>query len=415
MAKKALILIEGHRSNGPLYVEAARRLGLHPITLTDDPTGYEYLARLKAEVIEIDTSNLDSLIRKCYELQSSYCIAGITGFAGRDESIYLTVSKLCCHFNLPGPNPASIERCSDKSAQRRLLTCAGVPTPAYRVATNAVDVTNFAAEIGLPVILKPVVGSGSTGVQLCRNADELAEHTARLLCTKYASCSSQKILIEEFVVGPHFSVDTMGNEVVAIGSVEFGRPPHFVARKSIFPAPLPDDQYQQIASVSLSCLRAVGLDWGPANIEVRWTQRGPVVIEINPRLPGCSTPQLIQLALGVDLITGHIKLLTGQEWASPKRHLQTAALQFLVPNRDGILDWIDGDRRAAAEDGVAEVALYVRPGMQITRKGDDRDLIGHVIAASPTLVRTEAILEEAVSLIGWSIAPFPEKPSDRDG
>jgi biotin carboxylase len=55
---------------------------------------------------------------------------------------------------------------------------------------------------------------------------------------------------------------------------------------------------------------------------------------------------------------------------------------------------------------VNEVELYLEPGMSIVRKGDDRDLIGHVIAASPNLVRTEAILQRAVNLIRWSITPF---------
>ncbi|SEI22746.1 Biotin carboxylase [Rhizobium tibeticum] len=407
MAKRALILVEGHRSNGPLYVQAAQRLGLHPITLSADPTQYDYLPVGKVEAIQADTNNLDVLMRECSQLRSSYEIAGITGFAGRDESVYVTVSKLCRHFDLPGPNPTSIEGCYDKFAQRQLLAEAGVPTPAYRVAANATDVETSAAEIGLPVVLKPVVGSGSSGVRLCRDADELAEHATCLLGAKHIWRSSPRILIEEFAQGPHYSVDTMGNEVIAIGTSDFGRPPHFVPRGSIFPAPLTDGQYKCIADVSLRCLQALGLGWGPANIELRWTKRGPVAIEVNPRLPGCSTPRLIQLAYGVDLITEHIKLVTGEECDLRKGHSQIAAARFLVPDRDGTLDWIDGDSRAAAETGVTEVELYVKPNTLIVRNGDDRDSIGHVIAASPSLARTEAILQRAVGLIDWSITPFP--------
>ncbi|MGX9121120.1 ATP-binding protein, partial [Mesorhizobium sp. BHbsci] len=65
--------------------------------------------------------------------------------------------------------------------QRQLLAEAGVPIPAYRLAANATDVESAAAEIGLPVVLKPAVGTGSCGVRLCRNVDELAEHTTYLL------------------------------------------------------------------------------------------------------------------------------------------------------------------------------------------------------------------------------------------
>nr|WP_234890148.1 LysR family transcriptional regulator [Sinorhizobium medicae] len=40
MAKRALILIEGSRVAGPLYLRAAQRLGLHPITLATDPAQF---------------------------------------------------------------------------------------------------------------------------------------------------------------------------------------------------------------------------------------------------------------------------------------------------------------------------------------------------------------------------------------
>ncbi|MER9151848.1 acetyl-CoA carboxylase biotin carboxylase subunit family protein [Mesorhizobium opportunistum] len=407
MARKALILIEGHRGNGPLHIQAAQRLGLHPITLATDPAQYEYLAAEAIEAIRVDTANLDALIRECSQLQTKYGIAGITGFAGDDESVPATVGKLCRHFDLPGPNPASIERCCDKFTQRHLLAQAGVPVPAYRVAANATEVESFAAEIGLPVVLKPVLGSGSIGVQLCRNVDELAEHTTYLLGGNHMWRSSPRMLVEEFAQGPLYCIDIMGNEVVGIGAADFDPPPRFVYREITYPALLSDDKQNRISDVSLSCLRALGLGWGPTNIELRWTKRGPVVIEVNPRLPGAPVPQLVQLAYGVDLVTEHIKLVIGDNWDLRRRHSQTAIGRYLVADRDGTLDWIGGDGRGAAVPGVVEVKFYVKPKTPIVRKGDYRDWIGHVIAASPGLAETEVILQRAADLIDWSITPFP--------
>ncbi|MGX9120989.1 ATP-grasp domain-containing protein, partial [Mesorhizobium sp. BHbsci] len=131
MAKRALILLEGTRSNGLLFVQAAHRLGLHPITLSADPARHGYLAAEGIETIRVDTDSLDALIRECSRLRATYDIAGITS---SDEVVYATVGKLCRHFDLPGPNPASIERCCDKFTQRQLLAEAGVPIPAYRLA-----------------------------------------------------------------------------------------------------------------------------------------------------------------------------------------------------------------------------------------------------------------------------------------
>ncbi|MER8824507.1 acetyl-CoA carboxylase biotin carboxylase subunit family protein [Mesorhizobium sp. M0991] len=404
MPRRALILVEGSRFNAPLYVQAALRLGLHPITLSADPAQYDYLASEGIEAIHVDTDDLDALIRECSRLRATYDIAGITSVG---DSFYATVGKLCRYFDLPGPNATSIERCCDKFTQRQLLAEVGVLVPAYRLAANRMDVESSAAEIGLPVILKPAIGTGSRGVRLCRNLDELAEHTTYLLGRQHIWLSPPRILVEEFAQGPFYDVATMGNAIVAVGAADFDRPPHFVPRESIFPAPLTDEEHERIADVSLNCLRAVGLGWGPANIEFRWTERGPVVIEVNPRLPGWATPRLIQLAYGVDIINEHLKLVIGEEWDLRRRHSRTAAARFLIPECDGVLDRIEGGSLAVAIPGVAEVKLYVEPKTPIVRKGDFRDTMGHVIAASPSRAETEAILQRAIDLIGWSIIPLP--------
>ncbi|GLR45875.1 hypothetical protein GCM10007880_63930 [Mesorhizobium amorphae] len=404
MTRRPLILLEGSRYNGPLYLQAALQLGLHPIVLSADPAQYGYLGAEGIEAIRVDTADLAALIRECSGLQATYDIAGITSVG---DSFYATVGKLCRHFDLPGPNPKSIEQCCDKFKQRQLLEEAGVPIPAYRLVADATEVERAAEEIGLPVIIKPAVGSGSRGVRLCGNVNELAEHTAYLFGGKHAEVSSPRILVEGYAEGPYYSADIMGNEVIAISGGEFGPPPHFVWSEFSYPAALTDVEQERIADISKSCLQALGLGWGPTGIEFRWTQRGPVVIEVNPRLGGGTGPQLVQQAYGIDLVTEHIKLVVGEEWNLRRMHSQTAAVRFLIPDRDGTLDRIGGESRAAAVPGVAEVRLYVEPETPIVRKGDPRDCLGYVIAASPSRAQTEAILQRAVDLIDWSITPFP--------
>ncbi|MER8868199.1 acetyl-CoA carboxylase biotin carboxylase subunit family protein [Mesorhizobium sp. M0751] len=405
MASEALILFEGHtRGVGLLYVQAAKRLGLRPINFSADPTQYDYLAAEKVETIRVDTDSLDALIRECSRLSATYDIAGITT---SEENVYATVGKLCRHFNLPGPNPASIERCCDKFTQRQILADAGVPIPAYYLAANARAIESAAAEIGLPVILKPAVGCGSRGVRLCRTADELAEYTSYLLGGNHIWQSSPRILVEEFAQGPLYGAQIMGNEVIGICAADFGPPPHFVYREFTFPAALTDKEHERIADISLSCLRALGLGWGPTNIELRWTKRGPVVIEVNPRLAGTPDPQLVQLAYGIDLITEHINLVVGDECNLRRRHSQTAAARILLPDHDGTLDWVGDNSLPAAVPGVAEVKLYVQPKTSIIRQGDTRDWLGHVIAASPSHAQTNTVLQRAVDLVGLSITPFP--------
>ncbi|MET4359263.1 biotin carboxylase [Bradyrhizobium sp. RT9b] len=405
MSRRALILLEGNAYGsfaGLLYTQAAQRLDLRPITLSANPAQFYDLAADGLEVIRVDTSDLNALIDKCSELRAAYDIAGI--MTAR-EAFYATAAKLCRHFDLPGPNPVSIERCCDKFVQRQLLAHAGIPVPAFKLALDAADVERSAAAIGLPVVVKPAVGTGSVGVRLCRDSDELAEHTAYLFGAAHLWRSSPRILVEEFAEGPLYYADLMGNEIFAIATSDFGPLPNFVIQSATYPAPLTDDEHKRIGDISLSCLRALCLGWGPTCIELRWTKLGPVVIEVNPRLAGGTNPRLAQLAYGVDFLTEHIKLAIGEQWNLRKRVSLIAAARMLNVDRDGILDRIEGDTRAAAIPGVTEVKLYVKPTTSIVRHGDYRDRIGHVIASSPTFAGTEAILDRAVDLISWSITP----------
>ncbi|MCQ8876394.1 MAG: ATP-grasp domain-containing protein [Mesorhizobium sp.] len=405
MSKRVLILIEGDSTcNGPQYVQAAQHLGLRPVTLSTNPTRHAYLEVQGTQAITVDTDDLDALVAECSRLREAYDVAGITTSL---EAVYATVGKLCQHFHLPGPNPTSIGQCCDKFTQRELLARAGMPIPAYHSAENAAAVKRAAADIGLPVILKPAVGSGSSGVRLCRNADELAEHTTYLLDGGHIWPCPPRILVEEFAQGPYYCAHVMGKEVIGIGASEFCPPPHFVFIQSVFPATLTDGEHRRIADVSLGCLQALGLGWGPTNVELRWTKRGPVVVEVNPRLSAGAS--LVKAAHGIDLAAEHIKVVIGKQCDLSRRHSQTAVSRCLIPDRDGILQWISGHSQAAALPGVAEIELYAEPKMHIVRKGDYRDWIGYIIAVSSNLDQAKDILQSAVKLIDWSIKPFPTK------
>ncbi|NKM16236.1 hypothetical protein GFL85_36030, partial [Rhizobium laguerreae] len=71
MAKRALILLEGSKGNGPLYVREAQRLGLHPITLATNPAQYDYLVTEGSQAIRVDTNDLEALIRECSRLRAT--------------------------------------------------------------------------------------------------------------------------------------------------------------------------------------------------------------------------------------------------------------------------------------------------------------------------------------------------------
>ncbi|RUY02290.1 ATP-grasp domain-containing protein [Mesorhizobium sp. M2A.F.Ca.ET.040.01.1.1] len=402
MTRGALILLDASKKcNSSLYVYAARCLGLRPTILSAHSIGHEHLAAEGVEVVTVDTSNLEILIRECSRLHD---IVGISA-AGHTNDSYRMASKLCQHFRLPGPDTASIERCCDKLVQRQFLADAGVPVIACRMAADAKEVESAAEEIGLPVIVRPYAGIGSTGKKLCRTVHELAEHTTYLLNGKYTWWSSPRILVEERVEGLRYSVHAIGDEIIGIGAADWGTPPDFVYGELSYPALLTNDQYERIVDICLTGLDALGLGWGPTSIECLWTKWGPVVVEVNPGIAGTAAPRLVKLAYGIDLITAQIGLAVGQECHLPRRQSRAAIIRHLVADGDGTLEWIIGGSLAASLPGVDEVKFNVEPDSLIVRRGDHQDYIGHIIAASSSLDETETIIRRAVGLISWSIKP----------
>ncbi|OBQ95825.1 hypothetical protein A9K66_24805 [Mesorhizobium sp. AA23] len=350
-------------------MKAAKRLGLHVITLAVDPGRYEYVAAEETEAIRVDTGNIDALIRECYGLRIRYDIVGITGAASDEVSVTATVGKLCRHFGLPGPNPVSIEQCSDKFSQRQLLSQAGVSVPAYHLAANGKQAECFADDIGLPVVVKPAFGNGRTRARLCRNAQELAEHTDDLFGATHIARSSPRVLVEEYLQGTQYIINMFEKEIIGIAAIKLDPMPGLIWSECTYPAVLTDDEYVNIYNVSLICLRTLGLNWGPTNIELRSKNHGPVVIGVSPHLPGSPAPELVQLAYGVDLISEHIKLVTGVRRSLRRSPTDIASARFLIGDRDGALDCMDGRQSGGCCLRLDQVERYIEPKATTARKG----------------------------------------------
>ncbi|MDU0293743.1 hypothetical protein [Saccharothrix longispora] len=137
---------------------------------------------------------------------------------------------------------------------------------------NAADQAGKAAlRIGGPVVVKPTSGSDPVDVRLCDTPAEATERAASLLPVRGT------VLIEEYVSGPGFSVESIGDVVVATVADHLGPPPDFVPIGHDCPAATEDET---LAGVSRRARAALGLDWGPTRIRLRLTPGGPVVTEV---------------------------------------------------------------------------------------------------------------------------------------
>jgi biotin carboxylase len=253
-----------------------------------------------------------------------------------------------------------------------------------------------------------VAGSGSIGTRRCSGASEVAEAAAYVLDTDPAELAlppQPAVMVEEYLTGGEYSAETLGEHVVGITRKHLGPEPYFVETGHDFPAPLPAADQAGIGSVAVAALRALGLGWGGAHVEIRRTPAGPRIVEVNPRLAGGMIPRLVAESLGIDMIFHVVAQAAGQPRQPRPARADATAIRFLVATGAGRLTGVGGVAAARAVPGVVEVGITVSPGQEVLVRHSFRDRLGYVIARGESGSVAARAAEAAVQLLAAEFAP----------
>jgi biotin carboxylase len=406
MNSARLVFVESNTSGtGRLFARAAAKQGMTPVLLAADVRKYSYAIEDGLEVIAVDTQRIESVLEVCKQLANESEIAGVTSSSEYFIEMATTTAQ---ELSLPGPRPAAIGLCRDKRKQRTCLREAGVSVPAFRSACTREAAIRAADEIGLPVVVKPVSGSGSVGVRLCDNINQVASHSEALLSQRTNERGAPVpgcVLVEEVAIGSEYSVETFDQEIIGITQKHLGPLPHFVETGHDFPGPVPEGTETSIGRTVLSSLKALGLTWGPAHTELRITETGPKIIEVNPRLAGGYIPEIVRLAHGIDLVAETVRAVSGMQARLVKQADQYASLRFVLLDVHGTLSVVQGLDDARSISGIESVIIYAHPGDHLQPRGDFRDRFGHVIAVAESVEAACEAAESARSKIRLTIGP----------
>jgi biotin carboxylase len=375
-----LVLVESNTTgSGRLFCRAAGRLGLRPVLFARDPGRYPYVAADGVDHRVVDTADVQAVRSAALGLDGR--IAGVTSSS---EYFIAAAAEVARSFGRAHPDPAAVRACRDKYEQRVRLRAAGLPGPDFALGGTAGEVVGGATRIGLPVVVKPVAGSGSIGVRRCDSLEEVRRAASRLLDVDPARLAlppQRGVLVEQYLAGREFSVETLDEQVIGVSAKYLGAPPHFVEVGHDFPASLPPGEQAQVQAAALDALRALRLGWGAAHVEVRLSESGPRVIEVNPRLAGGMIPRLVEQAIGIDLVTHVVARAAGLAKTPTATADLAASIRFLVAPRSGRLAGVDGRDAARAVPGVVEVTMNRDPGSDIVVRHSFQDRLGYVIAA----------------------------------
>jgi biotin carboxylase len=306
-------------------------------------------------------------------------------------------------LDLEYPSPLSIALARNKHVAVQRWRAVGLPAPRASSVETESHAVRFLRSIGGPVVLKPLSGSGSEFVFLCRDEEEcrsayrslqlrLATHPdARMyapLGVPGATVDPRTVFAaQEFIDGVEMSCDF----VVAGGAARIIR----VCRKIVLPGePLGRvNAYLMPAAlpwkVSLEALEsqlfraasALGLKRAICMADLIVRDRDVVMIELTPRLAGDCLPALIRASTGLDVFGFALDFAVG---ASRPPSINTSPRQLvalrLVAKGAGMISRLDS-ATLRADPRVVSLEMFRTVGdfVLVPPDGDDRSLLGYAI------------------------------------
>ncbi len=309
------------------------------------------------------------------------------------EPHLLTASRIGERLGIAHNPVEAVDRSRDKARMRDLLDEHGLPSVAHRTCHGPADAAAFQAALDAPVILKPADGSGSRGVALVRDADELAR------AWEHASAGGLPVIAEEYATGREVSVETLTldgkHEVLTVTEKITCGPPSFVETGHQLPADLAPAVTEAVTATVTGLLDALGHRWGPAHTEIMIREDGtPVVIETQTRFGGDQIWQMVELVTGVRLAAATAAAML--DASGPVRGAPAAggaAIRFFAHENTVVRALGDPDA-ARSLPGVVDVRVFARPGQRLGPLTGSGARQGYVLAVGDdrqeALVRAEA-------------------------
>lgn len=310
------------------------------------------------------------------------------------------VSKASDKLHLHSISYETSFKATDKYEMIKAFKEYGVPSPWYFDVDSYEDLKALDGKVSFPCIIKPTDNAGSHGVAKVHDFEELlANYEYSHSCSRHG-----KVIVEEYLDGPEASVEVMVvkgkvNILQITDKITTGAP-HFVEMGHTQPSRLPSETQRLIREVAEAACKSLGLDKGPAHVEMKVTSgRGPVMIELGARMGGDNiTTHLVPMSTGIDMVKATINVALGEEPdIAPTLHCGSAIRYFEVPF--GTIKSIEGVEEAKQIPGVKQITFTKTVGEESTPIECSNDRIGFVIAQGETAEKAVEACEKAMKAI----------------
>jgi len=184
----------------------------------------------------------------------------------------------------------------DKWRTKLLWHAAGLPTPAYQLMNARTDPAALAAQLGLPLMVKPAREGSSIGMSKVTSVEKIAP--AYELAARY----DEVVIAERFIEGVELTAAILGDAPLPLIRLETPREFYDYQAKYfaddtryICPCGLPADQERALQQTALEAFRVLGCSgWGRVDLMLD-RDGNPQLLEVNT-IPGMTDHSLVPMA-----------------------------------------------------------------------------------------------------------------------
>jgi len=374
---------------GPLQLSLiinVKKMGYHAIVI--DPDFNAVGSKVADLFIKVEGDDFDKTLNIAIENK----IKGIVTTA-TDKPI-LMMCRIAKILNLPFPSYESCEILLNKTRFKQFLENNNMPfAKGYEFRSPKKTIPS---NLAFPVMIKPVMNSGSRGVIKC---DGILEFQNKIEET-IKHCENKGYLIEEYIQGDEISVETLvqGNKIhiIQITDKIVSAPPYNVELGHIQPS-----RYEYLRPAIEKLLQDIvdklNLNNCALHPEMKVYNNRLTLIEIGPRLGGdFITSHLVPLSTGINIEKQLINITLGKMIRISPNKAASMVFFLNLPINSIISKTISKSEIIEKFPAVKEFKLDLMPGDQVKPITNSLNRYGHVILAGKdvqTLLSYKEIIE----------------------
>jgi hypothetical protein len=328
------------------------------------------------------------------------------------ETLLTPVAQVSEALKLQGMSVATVRRTLDKSCLKRILEQAGIKTARDQLITSNTEARQYVAEVGLPVVLKPLSGSGGMATWCIRNDDQL-----ELALGLMKPSPESAVMAEDYLRGQELCIDTItiANEP-RFYSICCYRPSILEALENpriqwtcIMPRDITGEPFRDFIKQGLAAVRALAVGNAMTHMEGFLLEGGGLSFtDATLRPAGARIGPMLAFAYDMDPYLAWARVAVDGCFDGPWERKYAVGTIFLRGTGNGLVEHVHG--LAAVKQQVGELLVEARLPRVGAKKSATYTGDGYI-----TVRHSETqMVEDALRLIAQTVQitySHPESPA----